>query len=88
MKKINNENKRKEKYQNTRIWSEFSKDLEIKKETEEGELFELLMDSVCKSEGINLTDQEKERADVNNNEEFMFKNYMESLKVKPLERKE
>jgi hypothetical protein len=79
MKKINNENKRKEKYQNTRIWSDFSK---------EGELFELLMDSVCKSKGIDLTNQEKERVDVDNNEEFVFKNYMESLKVKPLKREE
>ena len=64
---------------------EFDKDLEIKKTTEEAEMFDSIMNSVC-DKGININKETAERIDGSKfkTECMLFKDSMRSLEVKPL----
>jgi len=67
---------------------DFSKDLKIKKATEEEELFELIMDSVCNEKGICMSKEIREKVSSKFRDECkLFREYMESSKVKPLRRR-
>ena len=64
---------------------DFCNDLKIKKETEEAELFELIMDSVCDGKGKHLSKEERGKISSRFKVECrLFKQHMKSLKVKPL----
>jgi hypothetical protein len=63
----------------------FDKDLKIKKVTEETEMFDSIMNSVC-DKGININKETVERIDGSKfkSECMLFKDSMRSLEVKPL----
>jgi hypothetical protein len=64
----------------------FSKDLEIKRKTEEDQMFELIMDSVCFDKGVNINKELTRKIDGSEFKEEcnLFKRSMEGLEVKPL----
>jgi len=68
--------------------SNFFKDLKIKRKTEEAEMFELIMDSVCGGRGKHISKELREKVSSKFKEECkMFRGYMKSLKVEPLKRR-
>ena len=71
-------------HRDIKVWDEFSRDLKIQKKIEEEELFELIMNSVCDNNGIQLTNEDSERVNLKDREEEMFRKCMKDLEVKPL----
>ena len=71
-------------HRDIKVWDEFSRDLKIQKKIEEEELFELIMNSVCDNNGIQLTNEDSERVNLKFREEEMFRKCMKDLEVKPL----
>lgn len=63
----------------------FCHDLDIKRMKEEEEMFELIMDSVCDGKGKHLSKEQRERMSSKFKVECkLFKEHMESMRVKPL----
>ena len=60
---------------------EFRKDLEVKRQKEEDELFELIMDSVCNGKGKRIS---KRREEISKEDCKMFKEKMKEIGVKIL----
>ena len=64
---------------------ELYNDLKVKKEVEQEEMFELIMDSVCNEKGNLLSKEETERIDLKfKNDCKLFIEEMKNMKTRPL----